>query len=65
MATKIKDIRDKSEQELVELVERARKTVQEERFKDKFSRKAGVIRAAKREVAQAMTVLTERQSEKK
>ena len=57
---KMSDIRDKSEAELVELVNTARETVRAERFKDKFSRKAGIINGAKKEIAQALTELTTR-----
>jgi ribosomal protein L29 len=56
----MKDIRDKSDAELTELVDKARNTVREERFKDKFSRKANVIRQAKTEIARALTELSAR-----
>jgi ribosomal protein L29 len=56
----MKDLRSKTDEELVNLVAEARKTVQEERFKDAFSRKAGVIRAAKLDIARALTELTQR-----
>ena len=58
--TKMEDIKKKSEAELVELVETARKSVQGERFKDAFSRKAGVIRSAKKDTARALTELNAR-----
>ena len=57
---KMSEIRNKSEAELVELVNTARETVRAERFKDKFSRKAGIINSAKKEIAQALTELTPR-----
>lgn len=44
----------------MELIEAARATVREERFKDAFSRKASVIRKAKLEIAQALTELNGR-----
>ncbi len=53
-------MRKKSEAELTSVVESARKTVREERFKDKFSRKASVIQNAKTEVARALTELSAR-----
>lgn len=59
MAKKI-SLKDKTEKELLELVEAARVTVREERFKDAFSRKAGVIRKAKLEVSRALTELNGR-----
>lgn len=59
MAKKI-SLKDKTEKELMELVEAARTTIREERFKDAFSRKAGVIRKAKLEIAQALTELNGR-----
>lgn len=58
--TKMEDIRKKSDAELTELVQKARKTIQEERFKDAFSKKAGVISAAKTEIARALTELNAR-----
>jgi len=56
----MQDMRKKSEAELTSVVESARKTVREERFKDKFSRKASVIQNAKTEVARALTELSAR-----
>lgn len=56
----MQDIRKKSEAELASVVEAARQTIREERFKDKFSRKANVIRNAKTEVARALTELSAR-----
>lgn len=58
--TKMQDLRKKSDAELVTTVQDARKTIQDERFKDTFSRKAGTIRKAKKEVARALTELTAR-----
>ncbi len=55
--THMQDLRKKSDAELVETVQNARKTVREERFKDLFSRKAGTIRNAKKDVARALTEL--------
>jgi ribosomal protein L29 len=56
----MQDIRQKSDAELTEMVEKARNTVREERFKDKFSRKASIIRNAKTEIARALTELSTR-----
>ncbi len=56
----MEDIKKKSDAELVELVQSARKTVQGERFKDTFSRKAGVIRTSKKDTARALTELNAR-----
>lgn len=58
--TKMEDIRKKSEAELTSMVEESRKTIREERFKDKFSRKASVVRGAKTEIARALTELSAR-----
>lgn len=53
-------ISKQSDKELLETIQEARKTVQEERFKDKFSRKASVIKSAKVTIARALTELTRR-----
>ncbi len=60
--TNIKDIRKKADQELTELVQSARETVRLERFKDKMSRKASIVRNAKTEIARALTELNTRRS---
>lgn len=60
--TNMTDIRTKSDAELTNLVQSARATVREERFKDKFSRKASVIKKAKTEIARALTELTARKN---
>ncbi len=59
---KMENIRKQSDKELIATVAEARKTVREERFKDKFSRKANVIREAKLTIAQALTELTSRRA---
>ncbi|MCB9816685.1 50S ribosomal protein L29 [Candidatus Nomurabacteria bacterium] len=58
--TKMEDIKKKSDAELTELVQSARETVRQERFKDKFSRKASVIQGNKLEIARALTELSAR-----
>jgi ribosomal protein L29 len=60
--TNMQDLRKKSDAELVETAQAARKTVQDERFKDKFSRKAGTIRGAKKSIARALTELQARRN---
>lgn len=60
--TKMKDIQGKSDAELMEMIESARETVRQERFKDRFSRKAGIIRGAKTDIARALTELNARKS---
>ncbi|MEK7462598.1 MAG: 50S ribosomal protein L29 [Patescibacteria group bacterium] len=60
--TKMEDIKKKSDAELAELVSTARKTVQGERFKDAFSRKAEAIHTAKKDTARALTELRTRHS---
>ncbi|MEZ4104032.1 MAG: 50S ribosomal protein L29 [Candidatus Paceibacterota bacterium] len=57
---KMSEIKKKTDAELVEMVTTARETVRVERFKDKFSRKAGVINSAKLEIARALTELSNR-----
>lgn len=59
--TKMADLRKKSDTELSELVQTARETVREERFKDRFARKASIIRNAKTDIARALTELSARQ----
>lgn len=59
MAKKI-SLKEKSDRDLAEIVMEAREAVRAERFKDAFSRKAGIIRKAKLEIAQALTELSER-----
>jgi ribosomal protein L29 len=59
---KMQDIKKKSDSELVELVQTNRETVRLERFKDRFARKAGVIRGAKVEIARALTELSARRN---
>ena len=63
--TNMTDIKKKSDAELAELVQSARQTVQQERFKDKFSRKASVIRNAKTEIARVLTELSARRRNNK
>lgn len=60
--TKMEDVRKKSDVELSELVQSARETLRAERFKDRFSRKANIIRNAKLEVSRALTELTARKN---
>jgi ribosomal protein L29 len=60
----MQDIQKKSDVELTEMVQTARETVREERFKDKFGRKASIIRTAKTEIARVLTELTARKSNK-
>lgn len=56
----MQDIRTQSDQDLAETVTRARETLRVERFKDKFTRKASIIRNAKLEAARALSELTAR-----
>lgn len=57
---KYSDIQKKSDAELTELVQSERETLRAERFKDKFSKKASVIKTAKTIVARALTEQTAR-----
>ncbi len=54
------DLRKKSDAEIVEKIQDARKAVQDERFKDAFSRKANVIRSSKKDIARGLTELQAR-----
>lgn len=58
--TNMQDIQKKSDAELAEMVQEARETVRQERFKDKFGRKASIIRGAKTEIARVLTELSVR-----
>jgi len=58
----MQDIKKKSDAELIELVKTERETVRAERCKDKFSRKANIVRAAKLTVARALTELNNRRT---
>lgn len=58
--TNMQDIRKKSDKELTDSVQKGRETVRQERFKDKMSRKASVIRNAKTDIARSLTELSER-----
>jgi len=60
--TNMQDIRNKSDKELVELTQASRESVRAERFKDKFSKNALVIRSNKKEVARALTELNARRN---
>lgn len=59
-----KEIRDQSDQDLRNFISKSKETLRLERFKDKFSRKAGTVRQAKRQVARAFTELTSRNQTK-
>ena len=61
MAKKV-SFTEKSDRDLVDGVAEARETIRAERFKDKLSRKAGVIRAAKLQVARALTEINARRA---
>lgn len=56
-----KEITQKSDNELKAIVEASREALRNERFKEKFTRKAGLIRAEKRKIARALTELNARQ----
>jgi ribosomal protein L29 len=60
--TNMQDIQKKSDQELVELTQASREAVRTERFKDKFSKNAVVIRSNKKDVARALTELNARRN---
>ena len=58
----MQDIRKQSDKDLVELVGKSREAIREERFKDKFSKNASVIRTNKKDVARALTELNARRN---
>jgi ribosomal protein L29 len=60
---KYSEIQNKTDAELVELVVSTRETLRAERFKDKFSKKASIIKMAKETVAQALTEQTARRNQ--
>ena len=57
-----KEIREKTDAELHALINSGHDALRAERFKDKFSRKAGLIRATKRQIARAHTELNARRT---
>lgn len=57
---KYTDIQKKSVSELVDLVQATRGELRDERFKDRFTKKASIIRQAKLTIAQALTELNVR-----
>lgn len=61
----LKEVRDKKDTELQSLITAGYETLRTERFKDKFSRKAGLIRQTKRQIARAYTELTARETANK
>lgn len=57
---KMDEIKRQSDRELTELVSAQREVLRQERFKDRMSRKASVIKKAKQAIAQTLTELNER-----
>ena len=57
------DIQKKTDGELVELVVSTREVLRAERFKDKFSKKASIIKNAKETIARALTEQTVRRNQ--
>jgi len=60
--TNMQDIKNKSDQELTELVQAGREAVRVERFKDKFSKNAHAIHSNKKDVARGLTELNARRN---
>ena len=60
---KYSEMQKKTDAELVELVVSTRDTLRAERFKDKFSKKASIIKTAKETIAQALTEQTARRNQ--
>ena len=59
-----KEITEKNDSQLITLVQESKEALRSERFKDKFSRKAGLIRTEKKKIARALTELNARQRNK-
>lgn len=57
------DIQKKTDGELIELVVSTREVLRAERFKDKFSKKASIIKNAKETIARALTEQTVRRNQ--
>lgn len=57
---KYQDIKAKTDAELTDIVVSERANLRTEKFKDKFSKKASVIKGAKLTIARALTELTAR-----
>jgi ribosomal protein L29 len=57
---KYQDIKAKNDAELIDLIVSERKNLRTERFKDKFSKKASIIKGAKQTIARALTEQTAR-----
>lgn len=57
------DIQKKTDGELVTLVVSTREVLRAERFKDKFSKKASIIKNAKETIARALTEQTVRRNQ--
>lgn len=56
-----KEIIQKTDADLRTLITENREALRSERFKDKFSRKAGLIKEKKQQIARALTELKSRQ----
>ena len=63
--TNMPDISKKADKEVVEFVQQAREAVRTERFKDKFSKNANVIRSNKKDVARGLSELNARRNKAK
>jgi len=63
--TNMPDISKKADKEVVEFVQQAREVVRTERFKDKFSKNANVIRSNKKDVARGLSELNARRNKAK
>ena len=57
------DIQKKTDGELTMLVMSTREVLRAERFKDKFSKKASIIKTAKETIARALTEQTARRNQ--
>lgn len=57
---KYTDIQKKSDSELTDLIVENRETLRAEKFKNKFNKKASVIKTAKNTIARALTEITTR-----
>ncbi len=57
---KMSDLKNKTEKELIEILNKSRVIIREERFKEKFGNKPNIIRNSKLDVSRILTELSNR-----
>ncbi len=58
---KMSELKNKTNEELLEILKEVKTVIRTERFKDKFGRKPNIIRSSKLKVARVLTELKNRQ----